>query len=834
MFRTKWFKIGVAITILAIVASLLILQYSRNRADSQATNAATKKTEDEIPKLPAYVLPPVPLPGRFPEADLTVEDFNPNKTIDYNQDNWIKPGHWFNVMTTIVSTERDAQARFVTRMTRATGETVPVLGTDRWLNAIRSISLPKGQWKQIETTTYVTPREMDVTSGTFQFDLLFGNSTYPVDSFRQPTSLLEPGQYMITILDQQPGRFEFVNRLDCVQGFNSVFWPRLNLPPTFNEIYRSASSRPNDPPPWPRSALTATTVAHVIWSDFDPAKLDAQQQTAMIDWLHWGGSLVVSGPLALERLAGSFLEPYLPAKIEQRAMLRPDELTRFFEPWSPIAPKLIELPGCYLQSQGDGRFYGDSKLFCDRAIGRGRIVVVGFPLEADPLLRWPCYSNFFNGAILGKPGRDVSYKEDIDNGFSGGSLLNVPRQVIKNELGESRLHFLNRDGGITDEFDSERSDGRFNGLSLLVDGPSSLGNAAWNDHAPIPRAAAEILREKSSFKPPSSEFVLKVLAAYLVLLIPLNWLVFRFMGRLEWAWVAAPAISILGAIAVTKLAALDVGFTRGLDTIAVLELQGGYQRGHLAEYSALYSSLSTNFRFEFEQNDAQLLPMATESSNAAPDGRVIQPNRAILPLNCSRGLHTTIDDFLIRSNTTGHIHAERMVGIDGPISLTEDAEAGALRIDNQSELDLEKSMIVRKTAKGFDVARIDRLPSKSLSGELQFQPLNVDNQDRSWNAIRLMQPDERQIGGVDLSNVLAAALATEELAAGEYRLLAQSENDLSPMVCEPAPTHVNKTLVVSVRLRSQPPSIDNDNPFLWKFFDPIVAESQLVPEDFIE
>ena len=37
------------------------------------------------------------------------------------------------------------------------------------------------------------------------------------------------------------------------------------------------------------------------------------QQDAMLDWLHFGGQLVVSGPGSMDLLRGSFLDNYLPA-----------------------------------------------------------------------------------------------------------------------------------------------------------------------------------------------------------------------------------------------------------------------------------------------------------------------------------------------------------------------------------------------------------------------------------------------------------------------------------------------------------------------------------------
>ncbi len=799
MFRTKWFKIGLAVTLLAIVISVVIRQYKLNRAPPATVGSKSPENEPN-PRLPAYILPPVALPGRFPEADLTSGEFNPNKTVDYNPDNRIKPGHWATVMTTMVSTEADAQARLLARMTKATGETLPVIGTERWLNSIRPVSLPKGQWKQVETTTYVSPRT-DIrnasSAATFRFDLMFGSSNYSVESVVQPTIVLQPFQYVITVFDLRSSRFGFIDQLDCVQGFDPLFWRKLSPDPLSEGFFHWTGSQPDDPAPWPRSALTATSVAHAIWSDFDPNALDQAQRDALIDWLHWGGSLIISGPVGLERLTGSFLEPYLPAKIERRAMLTPEELARFFKPWSMIVPELVPLPGCYLEPQGGGQLFDDTKLMCERAIGRGRIVAVGFPLDTESFFRWPCYSNFFNAVVLRKPGRDV-----VDRDFGNGRIIPQPSHNLR---AQSRLRFLSRDDVASQE---------------------SLGNAAWNDRSAVPSAAAQILRQKSSFKPPSSQFALVVLGAYLVLLIPLNWLVFRWVGRLEWAWVAAPVISVIGAIAVTTLAALDVGFARALDTIAVLELQGGYERGHLAEYSALYSSLSTNFHFEYEQNNALFLPMQSNPEDPSPQVAPIPATRSLLPVNCSRGLNTQIDDFLVRSNTTGYIRAERMVAVGGPIALDADPTSQKLWIDNQSQLVLRDALVVRAVRTGFEVARIEQLEPKTRSAALRFSPLDFGS-DIRLGAVRLLSTPNRHAGENDLAELLAAAMAPHDLSAGEYRLIARCDADISPMLCQPAPTRGNKTTIVSVRLRSVLPPIQSDSNRLWAYYDPTYAESFL-------
>ena len=63
----------------------------------------------------------------------------------------------------------------------------------------------------------------------------------------------------------------------------------------------------------PSHANQWTSIACVLWDDASPTALDPAQQQAMLDWLHWGGQLILSGPDTLDGLRDSFLAPYLPA-----------------------------------------------------------------------------------------------------------------------------------------------------------------------------------------------------------------------------------------------------------------------------------------------------------------------------------------------------------------------------------------------------------------------------------------------------------------------------------------------------------------------------------------
>ena len=67
--------------------------------------------------------------------------------------------------------------------------------------------------------------------------------------------------------------------------------------------------------------------------------------------------------------------------------------------------------------------------------------------------------------------------------------------------------------------------------------------------------------------------------AYVLTLVPLNWLICRFVfRRRELAWVVVPLLSLGFAIGVERAAAYDIGYNPACDELDVLEIHGGYPR----------------------------------------------------------------------------------------------------------------------------------------------------------------------------------------------------------------------------------------------------------------
>ncbi|MDG3002346.1 hypothetical protein [Paludisphaera mucosa] len=104
-------------------------------------------------------------------------------------------------------------------------------------------------------------------------------------------------------------------------------WSRLNatIPASIDRsdtqavdllrYYRLILPLEPDKPLLPTHPLTWTAVSHIVWDGMEPDVISVSQQAALVDWLHWGGQLVVMGGAGpkFSVLRESFLDPYLPA-----------------------------------------------------------------------------------------------------------------------------------------------------------------------------------------------------------------------------------------------------------------------------------------------------------------------------------------------------------------------------------------------------------------------------------------------------------------------------------------------------------------------------------------
>ena len=220
---------------------------------------------------------------------------------------------------------------------------------------------------------------------------------------------------------------------------------------------------------------------------------------------------------------------------------------------------------------------------------------------------------------------------------------------------------------------------------------------------------------------PNRRFVLWMVGLYLVIVVPLNWLVFRAVGRVELAWLAVPVLAIAWGIVVVWLAQLDIGFARAETEVAVLEAQGGYSRGHLTRYMALYSSLSSTYDVHFDDPSALALPLALDQTVAVGEGRS--------DVTLETATDVQLENFMVSSNSTGMVHSEQMISLNGAFDSREPADA-APSIENNSRLALEGVAIVRRRKIDADTASTSRRRSWKRPG-LDGWPRPTDGKSSS-------------------------------------------------------------------------------------------------------
>ena len=389
------------------------------------------------------------------------------------------------------------------------------------------------------------------------------------------------------------------------------------------------------------------------------------------------------------------------------------------------------------------------------------------------------------------------------------------------------------------------------------------GVAAWDDDGAASKAAREILTKAAGIEIPSAEFVMKVLAIYLLVLVPLNWLVFWAIGKIEWAWLAAPLIAIVGAAAVIRLAQLDIGFARSRTEVAVLEVQGGYERAHLTRYTALYSSLSSNYTLAFDESNALAAPLPAKQLEES-----LLPIAQYTDVAFRRDKETALAGVQVSSNSTGMVHSEQMLPLGKSPKVVETLwlvgdETNGYSVKNTTDLTLRDIGVFRRvdapspsgerTPPQIEVAYIARLepassqivrfsplvekPSSSTSHD-EVVPTKAAQRQRypnvwldTWDRIPMFadptrppsdvveqQPtDKTRIRLTSLARLAADRL---RLLPGDVRLIAWTDQRMPGMRIRPeAPQNNTFTLVLAHLARGRLPAVRPDKNLAEDYID---------------
>jgi hypothetical protein len=146
------------------------------------------------------------------------------------------------------------------------------------------------------------------------------------DDWAARLSVLEPHQQLVVVLSKTANdHFNRWSQFRAALPWNA----RRDDPQALDKLRYYRFVLPLDPekPMLSPHPLTWSPISHVIWDGLSPETLGDAQQRAMIDWIHWGGQLIIvggAGP-AFTPLRESFLAPYLPAEPSGENVLRSGE-----------------------------------------------------------------------------------------------------------------------------------------------------------------------------------------------------------------------------------------------------------------------------------------------------------------------------------------------------------------------------------------------------------------------------------------------------------------------------------------------------------------------------
>jgi hypothetical protein len=434
-------------------------------------------------------------------------------------------------------------------------------------------------------------------------------------------------------------------------------------------------------------------------------------------------------------------------------------------------------------------------------------------LSERDLINWRSgFGSLFNACLLRRPPREFR------TGFFGDVTLAWADEALSSRRLDARLttnvRYFARDLGVDTAYRLEEVRDEFNqgGLQFNQFGEQEIireyrppehagGIGSWNDFNATANAAREALREAAGVEVPGAPFVVLCLAAYLVALVPLNWLVFHTLGRVEWAWIAAPLIAIAGTFVVVHQAQLDIGFVRAQTEIGLLEQQPEHSRAHLSRYTALYTSLSTTYDLAFANMTTLAAPFPAEEAFSMLRGQGLQD------VDFRRYDDVRLAGLPISSNSTGMVHSEQMLTLDGPIRLGKSTARGSDQIENRTKLTLDSVCVVRRPLPDDRVPAGVQLYGKWIgtmtpgqSTPISMLPINTDDKTVPFAAERRAEQQARGGDRLNLEPMFRLALAAQHMEPGETRLVARVDGILPGQDITPAASQVNGTTLVVAHL----------------------------------
>lgn len=742
------------------------------------------------------------------------------RTLPYSKEivgNSVKPGHWYQTRQKLKANQNDESLTATLYQIDGNSNPTTVRNLGIPLQFNRDISLAKGQEKTIELKLLQTDwpfESMEPTNTTGRSNKLSIFMRYSQRGLGAPVIdeefLLRPlkdYQYDMLVLSRNTPQHIFWRGLDC------IVWPQaIN-----DESSRIAPHRVIDiaeedlGQSIPNQLMTMTSISHMVINDVSLNTLPEDHQKAILDWLYFGGTIIINGPDAIAGIESSILKTYAPIQQTSSTTLTQDQIDKLNDTnsWriryakTPSKDAIAFKPSesiSILQGQlaEDSSWITDLEgLVAERLVGQGRIVMTSFPMNHTALVNWPSYSALIQNAILRKPARRVNLEPEFQLVYDESSSGRETDPKLT-----TRLRLWARD--LVGSSSSAPKESMANPSSKV----SSYG--AWNSESLVTNTSSNYLKKLSGINVPNLSTILKWLLGYLIVLVPMNWLVFRLLGRLELAWLAAPLIAIAGVFVIARAVQLDVGFSRSQTSLQFIELHNRYPRGLLSSHHALYSSLTTNYKIVYPEGEGIVCPMPQ------PRQRSLLSAGGLLPYKIADEKGTGFQSFPVLSNTIGLVQSEEVVSLTGAISWTIDQDARSFQVTNDSQSIIRDVILEGSDDSGAKLrAVVGTLePGEQKKGTLD-QPVDSD---LNWD----IQPPTGGKSGQDFDKLaleqnLKLIFKNYPIQHGEWIAMGWTESPLSKLQIAPSTAQTRSATLVLMHAKTAP-------------LGPIEHDRQLMPK----
>ena len=397
--------------------------------------------------------------------------------------------------------------------------------------------------------------------------------------------------------------------------------------------------------------------ADLIIVDGPPREaLSGEQMEALAGYVMAGGRAVLNCGKDISRLRGSSLAKLFGLEVKGLAAvpsltpLGPPGLAGEDLPAISLAPAFKDM--AVLRQEKTG-----VPLMLRRAMGLGELTTFAFDLDDPSLAGWagraPLAISTYSGALprsvrFGTPAADyaISYsKGDYNISFGTPTSLRLASGL----------------------------------MTPAPQGDSYPGGGA----ACLRTALNESFAADSPVSIPSRDAVAGVLLIYLLLLVPVNYLVSESFNRRELSWIAVPILSAVFALAAYKAGFAGMTARVSLSGVSLVELAPGADKGVGWTFMGLYSPSYRAYGIKFPGLDAapnHLLAAVEDRLLAGAEGRDLYLRQG--------GREMEIAEFAIPARSARGIEAIHLAELRGPIKVSVETDGAgfpaAVEVSNGS------------------------------------------------------------------------------------------------------------------------------------------------------